>query len=141
MQIGKVDLGSTKHSAIPFSDSPYGLDLNEPDELQVFVDLLYNLSVEAAFETSLEQFQSIKNGLQIKLLEISDHFKYGVSVNMVFESTMTGLPDVKYIFPGALEVPYSKLPDYSDNTHRFMAERMSVLDMFNAFGDEISFSY
>lgn len=137
MQIGKVDLGSTKHSAIPFSDSPYGLDLNEPDELQVFVDLLYNLSVEAAFETSLEQFQSIKNGLQIKLLEISDHFKYGVSVNMAFESTMTGLPDVKYIFPGALEVPYSKLPDYSDNTHRFMAERMSVLDMFNAFGDEI----
>lgn len=134
---GKIDLGNTKHSAIPFSNSPYGLDLNEPDELQVFVDLLYNLSVEAAIETSLEQFQQIKNGLQIKLLEITDHFKYGVSVNMAFESSMTGLPDLKYVYPGSLEVPFSNLPDMGDNTHRFMGERMSVLDLFNAFGDEI----
>lgn len=137
MQVGKVDLGTTRHSATPFSDSPYGLDLQEPDELQVFIDLLYNLGVEAAFETSLEAFQEIKNGMQLKLLGIRDQFKLGVSVESVFESTITGLPDINYVFPGCMETPFSNLPDYGDNSHRFKLERMTVMEMFNAFGDEI----
>lgn len=137
MQIGKVDLGTTKHSAVPFSDSPYGLDLNEPDELQVFVDLLYNLAVEAAFETVLQQFWEIKNGMQGKLLEIKDQLKFGVSCHKVFTSSITSLPDYKYTHPGAMETPYSELPDYGDNTHRFQRERVTVMELFNYFGDEI----
>jgi hypothetical protein len=50
--LGQVDLGTTKYSSQPFSNSPYGLDLTEPDELQVFVDLIYNLAVESSFETA-----------------------------------------------------------------------------------------
>jgi hypothetical protein len=137
MQIGKVDLGTTKHSSIPFSDSPYGLDLNEPDELEVFVDLLYNLAVEAAFETALEQFQFIKNGQQVKKMEIDDHYLYGVSSNMVFQSSITSLPDINYTYPGTISAPRSSLPDMSDHTHRFIDERMTVLEMYNAFSDEI----
>lgn len=133
----KVDLGATKHSAIPFSDSPYGLDLNEPDELQVFVDLLYNLAVEAGFETALQEFWHIKNGMQYKLLEIKDQLKFGVSCHRAFESSMTGLPDIEYEYPGTIETPYSELPDFSDNTHRFINKRITVLELFNYFGDEI----
>lgn len=137
MNVGKVDLGATKHSAVPFSSSPYGLDLNEPDELQVFVDLLYNLAVEASFETALQQWSEIKNVEQIKQQEIKDQFWYGVSCHKAFMSDITGLPDIKYIHPSDIITPYSALMDYSDNPHRFMAERVSVLELFNLFGSEI----
>ena len=137
MDVGEVDLGTTKHSAVPFSNSPYGLDLNEPDELDVFVNLLYNLGVEAAFETILEIFNEIKNGQQVRLLNIKDQFYYGVSANTAFRSAMTGLPDIKYEFPGNISTPYSNLPDYSDRTHQFISERITVMELFNYFGDEI----
>lgn len=137
LQIGKVDLGTTKHSATPFSDSPYGLDLNEPDELQVFVDLLYNLGVEAALETVSQQFWELKNGNQIKSLEIKDQLWYGVSSHFAFESGITSLPDLEYAFPGDVIVPHSELPDFNDNSHRYFTKRITALELMNYFGDEI----
>lgn len=137
MGTGKVNIGTTKHSAIEFSDSPYGLDLNEPDELDVFVNILYTLASEAAFETALQAFDEIKRGSQVKLMEIKDQLKYGVSCNRPFQSAITHLPDVENIFPGTIETPHSSLPDYSDNTHRFQSERITVMELFNKFGDEI----
>lgn len=137
MQIGKVDLGNTKHSSVPFSNSPYGLDLAEPDELQVFVDLLYNLAVEAAFETVEQEFWDIKHGSQIKLLEIRDQLKFGVSCHRAFQSSMTELPDIEYEYPGTVDTPYSDLPDFSDNSHRFIHKRVTVMELFNYFSDEI----
>ena len=137
LQIGKVDLGTTKHSATPFSDSPYGLDLNEPDELQVFVDLLYNLGVEAALETASQQFWELKNGSQIKSLEIKDQLWYGVSSHFAFESGITSLPDLEYVFPGDVTVPNSDLPDFNDNQVRYFTKRITALELMNYFGDEI----
>lgn len=137
MNLGKVDIGTTKYSKIPYGSAPYGLDLNEPDELQIFVDLLYTLAVEASFETALQIFYELKNLLQLRLLETHSHLKYGVSVNTAFESDITGLPDARYIYPGSIEVPFSELPDMSDRTHEFEYMRPTVMELFNMFGSEI----
>lgn len=138
LQLGAVDIGNTKHSSVEFGNSPFGLDLNEPDELDLFINLLYSLKIETAFETGLQAFYEIKNGLQVKALEIRDHFKFGVSCHDAFQNDLTGLPDVKYIFPGDVEVPYSDLPDFSDNTHRIVNERITALELLDAFSSEIN---
>ena len=137
MNIPKFDLGATTHSATPYSDSPYGLDLNDPDDYEVFVDLLYKLGVEVCFETALQIWMQIKNLKQIKLQEIKDHFYYGVSVNTGYKSSVTGLPDLNYCYPGNVFVPYSDLPDYADRTHEYEEEFVTPLELFNRFGDEI----
>lgn len=137
MGIGKVDLGTTKHSAIKYSDAPYGLDLNDPDELQIFVDLLYSLSVESSFETALQIFYELKNLLQLRLQETHSHLRYGVSVNRAFESDITGLPDASYVDPWTVEVPPCRLPDMSDRTHDFEYMNPTVMELFNMFGSEI----
>ena len=137
MNLGKVDLGSTKHTAIPFSSSPYGLDLNEADELQVFIDILSGLSVEAAFETILQSYWTFKNCDTIKGMWIKDQLRYAVSAHQSFPSSMTGLPDMEYVFPGDMYCPESDYPDFRDNEQRFKTKTMSVIDMFNLFGDEI----
>ncbi len=41
------------------------------------------------------------------------------------------------IFPGAFSGPLSRLPDFSDQTHRIRDVECTVLEMFNFFGDEI----
>lgn len=131
MGIDKVDLGTTVHSAERYSDSPYGLDLNEPDELTVFDGLLYNLGVEAGLQSAVEAFSELKNIKQIKDLEIKDQFYYGVSSHFAFESAITGLPDAEYCYPGDVICPYSDLPDYSDNPFRFFRKRPTVLELLN----------
>lgn len=137
MGLPKIDLGETEHSAQKYSDSPMGLDLNEPDEENIFIKLLYALRVEKAFEKALSQFYVVNRAAQVKLLEVKDQFKFGVSAHFAKESYMTGLPDLEYVFPGNMEVPHSDLPDYSDNTHRVMPHSMTVSEMWNYFGDEI----
>lgn len=137
MGIGKVDIGSTKHSSRKFSEAPLGLDLSDPDEEDVFSKLLYSLNVETSFEKLLQQFYLLKKANQVKLLEITDTFKFGIQVNQAFPSAITGLPDLEYVYPGDMETPKSRLPDYSDNTHRIIYKTMTVLEMFNFFGDEI----
>lgn len=137
LQVGKVDIGTTKHSATKFSEAPMGLDLNDPDEENVFSKLLYSLNVETANEKALQQFYILKKASQIKGLEIMDHLKYGVSVHRAFASSMTGLPDIEYIYPGDIETPMSRLPDYSDNTHRIWNKSATVMELFNYFGNEI----
>jgi hypothetical protein len=137
MNIPKIDLGATEHSATPYSDSPYGLDLNDPDDYEVFVNLFYKLGVEVCFETALQIWLEIKNLKQVKLQEIKDQFYYGVSVNTGYESSITGLPDLQYCYPGNVFVPYSDLPDYGDRTHEYEEEFVTPMDLFNRFGDEI----
>ena len=135
--IDKIDLGTTKHSAVPFSDSPYGFDLNEPDELDVFVNLLYSLDIEASFETALQILWEIKKIHQVRLQETKDQFYYGVSTNRCFKNSLTGLPDVEYVNPATVRCQESELPDYSDTPHRFTEKRVTAMELFNYFGDEI----
>lgn len=137
LQIGQVDLGTTKNSFKKFSDTPLGLNLNNPDDENIFVKLIYSLTVEAAFEKALVQFNQIKKGNMVKLLEITDQFKYGVSCHRNFTSAMTGLPDLEYTFPGDVSGPESYLPDYSDQTHRIIDVSCTPMELFNYFGDEI----
>lgn len=137
MQLGKVDLGTTTNSAVEYSDSPYGMDLHNPEELDVFIKLMYSLKIEAAMETALQELNELKNVSQIKLLEITDHLKYGISTHAAFQNSLTGLPDVDYIYPGDMEVPYSELPDYSDNSHRVWTKRVTPNQLWDYFGDEI----
>jgi hypothetical protein len=60
--MGEVDLGTTKHGSEEYSEQPYGLDLNVPEEAKIFEDLVYSLNVEAAFETGLQTFYANLNG-------------------------------------------------------------------------------
>lgn len=137
LNLGKVDLGTTKNSSVEFSDSPFGLDLTNPEELDIFVNLLYSLKVETSFETILQYFYELKKVLNIKLLEIRDQFKYAVSVHEAFQNDMTGLPDAEYVYPGEMEVPFSRLPDFSDNSHRIRYASLTPLQLFDRFGSEI----
>jgi hypothetical protein len=137
MGISPLDIGATKHSAIPFSDSPYGLNLNEPDEFDVFVNLIYRLGVESCFETILQTWFENKSATLIKLLEIRDQMKYGISTNSVSQNSLTGLPDIRYEYPGEIFTPFSQLPDFSDNTHRYQRLSVTPMDLFDMFGSEI----
>jgi len=137
LQLGEVDLGSTKNSAVEYSDSPFGLDLNDPDQLDIFVNLIYSLKIESSFETALTAFAELKNINQVKLLEIKDQMKYAISVNSAFENSLTGLPDAKYVYPGDIEVPWSELPDYSDRSHTIENIYCTPAQLWNYFGDEI----
>jgi len=135
--LDKIDLGSTKNSAVEYSDSPFGLDLQDPDQLDIFVNLLYSLKIESAFETGLQIFSELKNLTNIKLLEIKDQLKYAVSCNTAFQNSLTGLPDAEYIWPGDMETPWSDLPDMSDNSHRIQTKYVTPNQLWDYFGDEI----
>lgn len=137
MQLGKVDIGSTKHGSKKFSETPMGLDLNDSDEENIFAKLLYSLNVETANEKALQQIYYLTKAAQVRLLEITDQFKFGVSVNSGFTSSMTGLPTVEYVYPGDVYTPQSRLPDYSDVEVQVEDKQVTVLQMFNYFSDEI----
>jgi hypothetical protein len=135
--LDEPDLGTTENSSVEFSDSPFGLDLNEPDELEIFHNLIYSLKVESAFETALQAYYEIKNRKQQRILEVKDQLRYGVSVNSCQASDLTGLPECEYVHPSEMEVPYSDLPDFSDNAHRVRTKQVTVMDFMNMFGTEI----
>lgn len=137
LQIKKVDLGSTKNGSKKFSDTPMGLNLNDPDEENIFSKLLYSLNVESATEKALQQIYHLTKAAQVRLLEIIDQFKYGVSVNSGFTSSMTGLPSCEYVYPGDVETPRSRLPDFSDVEVQVENKLITVMQMFNYFSDEI----
>lgn len=134
---GKVNIGSTKHSSKKFSEAPMGLDLNDADEENIFAKLLYSLNVESATEKALQQIYYFTKAAQVRLLEITDQFKFGVSVHSGYIPSMTGLPNIEYWYPGDVSTPPSKLKDYSDNTHRIFDKSMTVMEMFNYFSDDI----
>ncbi len=137
MGIGPVDIGTTKHSSVKFSAPPLGLDLNNPEQEETFAKLFYSLQVTTAFEKVLKQFHSLKGTDDVRLLNIEDDLKYGVSVCRGYESAMTGLPDVDYIYPATISAPESDLPDCNDHTHRIQEIWMTVMEMFNFFSNEI----
>lgn len=135
--INKVDLGSTKHASVNFTDAPTGINLEKPEHQELFAKFFYSLRVESAFEKSLKQFHSLKDTDEVRKLSIIDQFKYGVSVCRDYSSSMTGLPDLDYEYPGDVWGPDSNIPDKGDQTHRYIDKTMTVMEMFHYFGDEI----
>lgn len=137
VNLGKIDIGETENSAVKYSDSPFGLDLDNPEELDIFENLLYALQIESSYETILTYFKDIKNILQIKRLEIVDQLYYAVSCHRAYQNDLTGLPDAEYVHPSLLSVPDSLLSDYSDNTHRIMDKFCTITEMYDAFAGDI----
>lgn len=137
LNLGAVDMGATKHSSIPFTSLPLDLDIDDDDEFRMFANLIYNLAPESAFEVILQKFGEIKKLDQIDLLQIRDHYYYGVSAQRVFGNKMTGLPDAEYIYPGNVLTDGSELPDYSNNIIRIIPKIITPLEIFNYFPDEI----
>ena len=135
--LGEVDLGTTQNSSTPFSDSPFGLDLENPDEEDIFVNLLYALKIESAFEVGLQGFYDLTKAALVRRMEIKDQFRYAVSARESYQSPFTGLPEVDYVYPDDLITPDSRLPDYSDNTHRIRRYRITPLQMLQNFGGDI----
>lgn len=137
MNLGEADLGETKHSSVPFSGMPMDLDVEDEEEFRLFANMIYNLAPESAIETILQTFAEIKKLNQIRLLETRDQYKYGVSVHESIADKMTDLPNVEYFHPGDMMTDYSSLPDYSDNTIRVRFHRVTPLELFKYFPDEI----
>lgn len=137
LDLGKVDLGTTKNSAQKYSDSPFGLDLDNPEEEEIFVNLLYALKIESSYETALQYFQQIKNVLQYKRLEIIDQLYFAVSTNRSYQNALTGFPDIEYIHPSSVECAHSFLSDYSDVPAIFHPMVCTPIQLFNYFKDEI----
>lgn len=137
LNLGKVDMGATKHSSIPFTSLPLDLDIDDDDEFRMFANLMYNLAPESAFEVILQTWGDIKKLSQIRLMEIRDQYYYGISVNRGFGNKMTGLPDAEYIYPGEVTTDGSMLPDFSDNIIRIISHRVTPLELFKYFPDEI----
>lgn len=137
MNLGEVDLGATKHSSVPFTGMPMDLDMEDEEEFRLFSNLIYNLAPESAIETILQSFADFKRVVQIRLLETRDQYKYGVSTHRAFSDKNTGLPNIEYLHPGSIYTDYSALPDYSDNIIRIIQHRVSPMELFKYFPNEI----
>lgn len=137
MNLGKVDLGTTKHSSIPYTSLPLDLDIEDEQEFMLFANVVYNLAPEAAFETILQLYIDVKRVSQVRLMETKDQYKYAASVNQVLKDKMTGLPSIEYVFPGTMFTDGSMMPDYSDNIIRIISRRITPLELFKYFPDEI----
>lgn len=137
MNLGNADLGSTKHSSVPFTGMPMDLDVEDEEEFRIFANLIYNLAPESAIETILQAFAEFKKLVQIRLLETRDQYKYGVSVHRAFSDKNTDLPNIEYLHPGSLFTDYSALPDYSDNLIRIIQHRVTPMELFKYFPNEI----
>lgn len=137
MNLPAPDLGATKHSSVKYGSAPYGLNLNDPEEEDAFVNVIYTLGIEAAYETVLQHWYSVKKADQKKLLKIRDQYKFGVSCHQSYPSAITGLPDLEYVHPKDLWTPPSLLPDHSDNPHRFIEKGVTAMEAFNLFGSSM----
>ena len=137
MNLGDVDLGTTKHSSIPFTGMPMDLDVEDEEQFKIFADLIYNLAPESAIETVLQAFAEFKKLTQVRLLETKDQYKYGVSAHKAFSDKNTDLPNVEYLHPGSVFTDESMLPDYSDNVIRIVEHRVTPMELFKYFPGEI----
>lgn len=137
MNLGDADLGGTKHSSVPFTGMPMDLDVEDEEEFRIFANMIYNLAPESAIETILQSFAEFKKINQIRLLETRDQYKYAVSTHRAFSDKNTGLPNIEYLHPGSLFTDYSSLPDYSDNIIRIIQHRVTPMELFKYFPNEI----
>lgn len=126
------------HNAEGVDISNFDLDPTQEDELNFYINLFYKLRPESAFEAVLMALAYVLDLKKVRDLEDADQFKYGCSVNRCVFSDITGLPSVKYIFPGNVFTPDSNLPDYSDTDFRFIKQELTATELMDQLGDEIS---
>lgn len=137
MNLGKADVGTTKHSSVPYNSLPLDLDVNDEQEFLLFANIIYNLAPAVAFETILQLYIDTRKIPNIRLMETRDQYKYAVSVHQVMTEKITGFPIPSYIYPGSVLTDGSMLPDFTDNTVRLINRRVTPMELFKYFPDEI----
>lgn len=137
LNIGSPDMGATKYSSRPYTALPFDLDGTDDEEFMVFANMIYNLAPEAALEIILEKYADVLNLDQIRLLEMWDQYKFGISVDRGYGDKMTGLPNAEYVHPGTMKTDGSLLNDHSDNVVRTQTLVITPLELFRRFPDDI----
>lgn len=137
LNLGQADVGTTKHSDIPYTKLPLDLNPDDEQEFSLFANVVYNLAPAASYETILQLYAEIKRIKNIRLLETRDQYKYAVSSHQVIIDKLTGLPSPAYVYPGSITTDGSELPDHSDNTIRIISRRVTPMELFKYFPDEI----
>lgn len=138
LNLGKVDVGTTKYSSIPFGGLPLGLDIYDESEFALFAEMVYNYAPENAFKMLLKVLYDMKRVDQVRSLEIKDQFLYAVNCSRTIVDGVTGMPDVKYVFPGDVWTDTCVMPDYSDRNVTRTHEYVTPNELLNMFGSEIN---
>lgn len=134
---GDIDVGGTENSEMEFKKIPFDLDLDDPMELKIFKDIVYKLQPEASYETILQLIYEMKKVDGVDLLNTYDTFKYGVQTNITFNTSITGIPQTDYVFPGEVYAPNSHYNDFRDTSERYRKWTPTVSTLFNMFSSEM----
>jgi len=116
----------------------FDLDPTKDDELNFYFNLFYKLRPESAFEALLSALAYIRGLKDVRDLEAKDQLFYGCSSNRAYFSELTGLPDVRYVFPGNVWCPPSDLPDKKDNAFRFIKDEYNASEIMDLLGEEMT---
>lgn len=134
---GDIDVGGTKNSEMEFKKVPFDLDLDDPMELKIFKDIVYKLQPEASYETILQLIYEMKKIDGVDLLNTYDTFKYGVQTNITYNTSITGIPQTDYVYPGEVYAPRSYYNDFRDTSERYRRWTPTVATLFNMFSKEM----
>ncbi len=134
---GDIDVGGTENSSMEFKKIPFDLDLDDPMELKIFKDIVYKLQPEASYETILKLIYDIKKIEGVDLLNVYDTLKYGVQTNITYNTSITGIPQTDYVYPGEVYAPKSHYNDFRDTSERYRKWAPTVSIIFNMFSNEL----
>ena len=132
----KIEPPQAPNNSTGVDISNFDLDPTKQDELNFYMSLYYKLRPESAFEEVLYALAYALNLKQVRDQEARDQFYYGVSTNQALFSSMTGLPSAKYLYPGNVYSPKSELPDFSDQTFRYINLEVNASELMDAIGAE-----
>lgn len=134
---GDVDAGTTTNSLVPMKEAPYGLDLNDPSDVEIYKDIFYKFKPSSAYEYALKKQFEIDRYSEISLLESRDQAYYGVAVNETYFSSITGLGKLRYVYPGDLYTTHSEYADKRDVAYGWARCAMTPTEFFDNFGHEM----
>jgi len=138
LNIEKIDVGGVQNNASGVDELPMGLDPEDADDQELYFKMLYRLRPESAFETLLESEAYIKKVQMIKDLEIRDQLKWGISCHRSFKSDTTGLPDVEYVHPANVNMPYSHMQDSNDVPFYYITKSATISELYNYCGSKFT---
>jgi len=126
-----------QHSSIP--DMPNGLDMDDPEQQDLYFDMFYKFRPESCFETGITQLAQIQNVKAMEENEIRDQLYYGVSCHRTLVSHTTKLPYLHpYVHPVDVFVPiWARNKMFDDIDVHYILCSYTVAEFYDAFGEEI----
>jgi hypothetical protein len=130
-------ISGPQNAAIP--EAPQGLDMDDPEEQDLYFDMFYKFRPESCFETGISQLSDIQNVKAMEENEIRDQFYFGVSCHRGLVSDTTGLPYLHpYIHPKDIYVPaWARNKMFDDIDVWYQLCSYTVAEFYDAFGKEI----